>query len=396
MTTPAPSGQNGSAEDAEAGRPLQRPLLERWGLRYFARRSRHTAAAAPFDAVHTLTPEEQDALRRLERGAVARAALAGALSALLAALVEILALPHFLRADGSPQLAYWILIGAVSVSVAVCEIAYLYWITLRTVHDLSLAAGLELFPPDGRAEAEAVAAALARAALELPNPSGGAFGVDPHLETPRWRLLAVSLLYKAKVGLTNFVAKALVRRALSRAALRAYAPLAAVPVTALWDALVCRWAVREARIRVMGPSAARAYVSRLFGAAPPRTDAGRRAALHAVAAGVVSTRDLHPNLVALLAEVSRRLGAAPGERGETRAFLECLPKLPPDERGLTLELLTLALILDGRVSATERRLWRDARRACGLDPDARLLRRLLRAFVKGREIPLAELRLSGT
>ena len=62
------------------------PLLERWGLAVLRSSPREPAAASADDPIHILNPAERRALRRIERDAVLRAALAGTLSGAASAL----------------------------------------------------------------------------------------------------------------------------------------------------------------------------------------------------------------------------------------------------------------------------------------------------------------------
>jgi hypothetical protein len=241
---------------------LKKPLLERVGVRYFAARSSKVAKVVSADAVHVLNPLERAAMRRVQAGAIGRAVLAGAISGGISAGAEVWAsplLPEGASAFSRAGLAYWSLLGGATVVASVAEVLFLYWDTLRSVHELARVAGLELFGPDRAASDVALADALARAALELPNPIDLNVGVNPHRESQKWRLVLASLAYKAKVGVTNFVVKLVVRRLLGRVAVRgvlgALVPFVAVPVTALWNAVVAWLVLREARIRAMGPSA---------------------------------------------------------------------------------------------------------------------------------------------
>ncbi len=349
------------------------PDLESLALQYFRRRSAAFSMADATDPVHILNPAEIDALRRIERGVVFRAGLAGALSAIISAGVEVWGGLYGLT---TAQLAVWVV--AATIVATVFEVGFLYWDSLRSVHDLARAAGVELFTSAGHANA------LARAALELPNRPDPQLGVDPYREASKAALLAAALLYKLKIGLTNFLLKLLLRRLAGRTVLRSFAPFVAVPVTAFWNAWVARAVIREARIRAMGPSAARA---RLDGLLAKRTlpEAGRLAVLRAIGYAVVGKRDLHPNLAAFLLLARERFGAFPSVEplDDRAAFLNQLPQLPDDERAIALEFLSFALICDGRLSARERRLWNEARAACALPPDHGRLGHLRRAFVAG-------------
>ncbi|GMV82641.1 MAG: hypothetical protein AMXMBFR7_38250 [Planctomycetota bacterium] len=364
------------------------PLLERLGLRYFARLSRLHAVAQSSDAVHTLTSAEHAELRGIERAVLFKAATAGALSACGSAVLEIGLAPVYRTESGGLDWRYWVWIGTATVIVSAVEIAYLYWMSLNAVHALSRAAGLELFPKQGREEgARAVAAALARAALELPNPKDAVAGFDPLREAPRWRLVLASVFYKIKIGLTNFLVKALVRRVLGRAALRGYVPLVAVPVTAVWDMLVCRWVVREARVRVMGPSAVQEYGRELLAKVPELSDTGREAIFDAVACVAICTRDLHPNLAAFFEFLQANLGKPSGDLGNRPAFLNRMTSLSDQERAAVLGAMELSCVLDGRLLKQERELWIAAARACGQRADESRLKALLRAFLNGERFP---------
>ncbi|MCM2257040.1 MAG: hypothetical protein NDJ94_15415 [Vicinamibacteria bacterium] len=360
-------------------------LIERAGLAYLARLSRGLPPAVAADAVHVLDEREQEELRRIEREAVGRAALAGALSALVAAtaeaVAEILVDPGSHRVVFGAPLAVWLWSIGFAAAAAVLEIAFVYRDALRAVHALARAAGVD--PPG----AGAIGRALVRAALELPNEPGPALGVDPRREASRARLVAASLAYKLKVALTSVLFKALARRALGRATVRVALPYVAVPVSAAWNAVVAWRVLREARIRVMGPSYVEATVAGRLGAAEPA--AVLETAQRAVASAIVRTCDLHPNLVALLVAVHERAGADwPADLDDTRRFLAALEALDGAGRESVLAMLATAAVVDGRLTRAEARLWREALAACGRPDDVARLERMRRAFVAGRpELP---------
>lgn len=376
--------------------------LERLGVRYFSRRAKALPKIELADAIHVLNPSERRALRRIQWGAITRAFLVGALSAAVVASAMVLLLPirggHAADATWHQIVTYWGLVGAIGVVTAVFEVGFMYWDSLRSVHSLAHAAGLDIFAgaEDPDAERAAVAAALARAALELPNPPDEIFGVDPHRDMSKIRLIFVTLIYKAKISLTNFVLKALVRRMLGRAGVRTWLHYVGVPVTAAWNATVSFVVLREARIRVMGPSAAMEYVSAILDREPPLSRAGRQAAMRAVGCCIISTRDMHPNLRALLAHLRQRLRVRQHEAFDDRErFLADLNALYPNERVLVLRLLFLAAIIDGRVARAERRLVDRALSICNLPPDDGTLDELKQAFVRGDPAPAQRLRAIG-
>jgi hypothetical protein len=368
------------ANDGSAAPPAPPPWLARLGHSYLLQRSSRLKAHGSDDAVHILNDHERAGLRRVQRGAVFRAALAGALSGLASAGAEVYANGRW----PDDPVAWWAFVGAASLLASVVEIAFVTWDTLRTVHELTRVAGIELFGRDRAGSDAGLIDALARAALELPNDPDARVGVDPHREVKRWQLVLLSLAYKAKIGVTNFVVKLLVRRAFGRTAVRTVLPFVAVPVTALWNAVTTWRVLTEARIRAMGPSIITELVDEVFTHTAPPNEATRRAAVASVAAAIVRTRDLHPNLLRLLHEVRHRV-ADPGwtDVDDVDAFLASLASLAPHERELPMQLLAIACVVDGRLTTRERTVWDDARRAAGHAPDRGQIDRLCAAFVRG-------------
>lgn len=366
------------------------PLLERAGIAYLRWRAANAAADDDADdEIHILNEKEQAKLRRIERGVVIRAGIAGALSALASALAERWADETFGAApaafDWRWYASYWGVIGGVTAVATLFEVLYLYQDSLEGVHRLARASGLRLF--DERETPPAVAAALARAALELPNPLETAYRLDPHRDVSKPRLLLATILYKLKIGITSFLLKLVLRRLLTRAAVRVYLVFIAVPVTAIWNAVVAFRVIREARVRAMGPSAARDLTRRLFERHGAPSREGGIAALRAIGACVVSSFDLHPNHCVLLDAVRDRVGAADDvDLGDREALLADLRSLTEPEQRLVVGLLGVASILDARLTRRERQTFAMAREALGLSPDVSPLRALRRAFAHGRPI----------
>jgi len=360
------------------------PLLERVALRYFQRLG--AEGVRRDDRVHILDEGERAQMRRIERGAIARSAIAGALSSIVSGVAEVYADASFPEVEGSGLLGrttYWGVVLGATVVASIFEIAFLYWDALRSVHRLAAAAGLPLEVVEG----EGVATALARAALELPNPPGEVLGVNPGREVSRARMAAIALLYKGKIAVSSFLVKMLVRRVLARAVARAtiglWLPFVPVVVTAVWNGLVTWFVVREARVRALGPSMVGESLGGLWGDVPP----GSRAAavmVRAVASTIVRKQTLHPNLHALLVAVHGRAGAHGGEEVDDPArFLTELQAVPPELRPAVLRMLCVALVIDGKISARDRKLLIDAGKAAGLEVPLQELEALRRAFVSG-------------
>lgn len=391
----------------------KRRVVEELAVRYFRRRAARLGTGARAegggDAVHFLNPEERRALRQIERVAVLRAGLVGGVTAGLGAAVSVLALPLLGddpdHAGWGPWLKYLGVTLVASLPLVLLELSLIYWNAIDSVHKLAAAAGVPLFGAAAtgedeederqseRAEGETrtgdelFAAVLARAALEIPNPPRPMFGIDPRREASRMRILLATIVYKAKVSLTKFVVKTLLARIFGRAALRAWIPFVAAPVTALWDALVCRRALREARLRAIGPSAAREMLDFVLAPHPEPSAALGESLLRAVGTAVVRSRDFHPNLVQLFDGLRRRLGREDVEAlDDVPRFVASLRDLAPDEQRSALQLLCVACVLDGRAGPAERQIMTRAFRVCGRSPPRVQVLVLQRSLLSGDDL----------
>lgn len=369
------------------------PFLQRLGVRWVHRRERRLGAPARQIDAHRLDAAEQAELRKIQRNLIVRAAIVGALSGLVAAVTEIQVDANMPLPDdpSAGELArYWGIVGGVAVVGGILEVVYLYVASLQAVHAIARTAGIPLFrsgTDDADVPASPMAEALVRAALELPNPPPHEHAIDPLREAPRWRSVIVGLLYKAKIGLTSFLIKLILRRAIGRAVLRVWLVFVGVPVTAFWNGLVAYIVIREARLRAIGPSAARRFCDLLDVDENAHDPEFRELAWRAVAASVVRTHELHPNVLALLEELERRLGLPEAkELDDTQRFLHRLSETGPVARRVAVRLLCVAAILDGRMTRDERRLLAEAKAASGKSVERRALDTLRRQFVGGRRL----------
>ena len=350
-----------AVRDVAAARLGKRRRVEKLAVGYFKKRAGAGVKPLHGDAIHFLNPEERRTLRRSERNAVLRAGAAGAFAASLGAVVSVLARPLLGEepADASwgETLRYLGVTVLLALPVAVVELSFIYWNAIISVHRLAEAAGVALFRPDdasGDDEDEIFAAVLARAALEIPNPPRPLFGINPRREASRWRLILATIVYKAKVSMSNFLLRKLLVRAFGRAGLRSWIPFVAVPVTATWDAFVCRRALREARLRAIGPSAARELVAHLLSQVAAPSPLLREALYRAIATAVVRSVDFHPNLVELINALKARVGECEADDiDDSRRAIALMQRLDLDERRVALQMLVVACVFDGRVGKKE-------------------------------------------
>lgn len=372
------------------------PKLEKMGLERFAHYERRFPPLAGDEVVHLLDEDERENIRRLARRMVLIAFGIGALSGLVSSIASfVLAVPEHVATTFWEDVRDFVIVNGVTIGATAIEVAILYRFALRTVHLIAREAGIRLVPRGTEPaidEQRAVALALARAALELPNPPKNPFGIDPYREISKWRVVVATVFYKLKISLTNFILRIVIRRIGGRAIVKAYLTFTDVFVTGAWDAWVAWRMTRQARIRALGPSACETLLRDILRG----EGAVRREVLiamqRAVATTIVRDHEVHPNLLALMRSIARRLGRTeiPG-LDDTHAFLLALDALTAHERDLVLEVLVLAAFPDGRVSRAEIELLTTILGRSGRSLDRKALSRVCRLFVHGDAIPRSAL-----
>lgn len=367
------------------------PLMERLGMRYFQRLSAKYPRKFSTDEIHVLNRSERKQLRRIQRNNIIRAAVAGGISAGLSVIASVMLEEPMLGPNSADlpfmeQIWYLGAVMGISTVFTAIEIGYLYWDALRSVHRLSVTAGLDLFPKNEGEEV--IATVLVRAALELPNPPDEVDGINPRREISKIRLLIGTLVYKLKATATNFVVKALMRRVVGRAGFRTWMEVTSVPVFAFWNALIAWWVIKQARIRAMGPSAVKEYTEIIFREMGAIGEKAQIESFQAVGSAVVRSVDLHPNLIVLVEALEKKFGD-PGKivMDDSHLFLDHFSDLEPNEQDFVLRILVLASIIDGKLKYRERILLKEALKIAGYPDDLSNIKRWLHAFVRGDEVP---------
>ena len=145
-------------------------------------------------------------------------------------------------------------VGAIVLTLL--EFWCLFRIGLRAIAQLLLAVANALpfavTTPLMRGQHRSVVQALCRAVLEVEEPKLKPYDLDPTKHVRPESRIALLILYRLKIMMSNFIAKLLIRRLVTRASLRAYAPLVMAPITGLWNAWVMWTVLREAKFRLMG------------------------------------------------------------------------------------------------------------------------------------------------
>eukprot|EP01046_Picozoa_sp_COSAG06_P004552 COSAG06_NODE_191_length_20709_cov_8.536778_5_plen_1153_part_00 len=355
---------------------------------------------ANHNQLHALTPAEQRLMLHIERWVVIRCFIYGALSAIGSGLAELLIgyeldtsdglhhgtayLAPNATCDADPSVCepldhwtmahYWIF--AIVLPIVLCsiaEIGAIYIDSLRSAMRFVGVVGMQLLPLDDARLF--IALSLTRAVLELGNPEDAMTGIlDPLREMNKLRMLVCTVLYKARIGISNFVLKIGMKRVISRSVARSALPFAAVVGTAVWNGLTARQLMTEARIRAMGVASSVEISNEIIERFVPNemTPLGKLQAARAVACTVVQKRTLHPNHHHLLLHILHHVGLEQHEArvsmhstgsnlSETEfdsvsvdvldcaeSFLRELPNLNEEESAMVVGLVCLSIVIDAR------------------------------------------------
>ncbi len=316
-----------------------------------------------------LKPEDLVALRRIRRCAVAWAIVSGTVSGAIIGGVEMYVRLVVLDSPDAfewrEHLPAWTVFYAFVGVVTVVEIVFLYWNALRAIVKIGRSAGV---PFDDDSFSELITSGLARSALEIPNRQQKIYGIDPYALMSRWRLLAQNLLYKVKVGATSFIIRVVMRRVLARAVLRGYIPLIAIPLYAIWNAIITWRVINEAWIRALGPFIVAQVQSCVSNAKESLDERGRETILHGVGEMIRRGGDAHPSYVLLLSRLIPELGFDKDEIDvDWSGRRETIQGWADDERSALLLVLTMTGVLTGKPRKAQREFLREVHSDCGVE-----------------------------
>lgn len=291
---------------------------------------------------------------------------------------------------------YWAIFYAFAGVVSAVEIALLYFMTLSGVARVARHAAL---PLSRNEEKGLLAHSLARAALEFPNPQIRICGIDPYARVSNWKLTALNLVYKLKVGVSSFLLRVFLRRVAARMAIRGFVPLLAGPLYAFWNAFIVWRIMAEARMRTLGPFAVDNLITAHFHDADKIDDTEKNVILHAAGEMLICGRDAHPNQAYLMARLRHALGCEKEIDLDWKEMSRHLPEMDAARQTRILDLMTVSCLIGSRIHNDQKLVLHEACQACGTALDAAGLKSLHKALRRGEKITperLAKTRKSDT
>jgi hypothetical protein len=376
-------------------------------------------------SIHSLHDGQREKLTKLHHTNVKQAFALGFISCFITSVLENI-LTWWLNTDGSNDMNKWnqtlgkyhmldhnnpkdqerfLLFWAINGgALGICtgfEIAGLYYWGMKNSVRVANKLDMRLIPLN-RVRAT-VAQSLIRAALELGQANDVIFGVDPLAEqTSKSTVIAalIAILYAAKIALTGFLMKVLVKRFMARGGAKYALPWMAVPACAGWNALVGNAIMREAKLRALGVAAGVELFNAFMEEDAELMKVGPANArrilkmqiIRAVACNIVKHRDFYPSKEVLLKHVMGYLNMIDefkGSVGETGGridvpedFLLDMSQLSQTEQKLVIKVLALCSILDGRVRGRERKFYQAAAEACNLPDNQHRMKLIAKRFRK--------------
>ena len=260
-------------------------------------------------------------------------------------------------------------VGAVTLAATLVEFYLLFVIALKAVHEVSELINIRSHAaaPDRQHFLQtgpfSITHILSRAALEIQDPELHILGIDPFKRVSKKNLLLLGLLYKCKIVLTNLVAKWLLLHTVGATIGGVSINYIALPVECFWNALVIRRVVKEARLRLFGFALCHHVADHILEekAIQQLPASARVGCLRAIGNAVVLARNYHPNMIVLLLRVQHLLHLHKDHHyDDWNLFLEALRTASEKERWFLLNLFTIAVAFDGRISHVEADNLKDA------------------------------------
>lgn len=259
-------------------------------------------------------------------------------------------------------LPYWSGFYAFVGVISAIEIAFLYALALNGIARVARYSGLALSRDKGRG---LFAHSLARTALEFPSPQIHIYGIDPYAHVSGWKLTALSVAYKLKVGVSSFILRVFMRRVAARMAIRSMVPLLAGPLYAAWNTFIIWRIMTEARLRIFGPFAADTLIAAHFQNADDLCDTEKDVTLQAAGEMLTRGRDAHPNHIYLIDRLRGALDCRADIALDWSGMRRHLPTLDTAGQTRILDLLTLSCVIGARIHRDQIALLRSACQDCG-------------------------------
>ena len=278
--------------------------------------------------------------------------LVGALTTIPAVLFEIY------YHDTLESLSYYLFLSLITLFFLLIEVGVLYWLGIRGVYTLAYLTGYKEEEESGLPPEYDVKKMMVRSALEIEDPAIEYLGIDPQKYVSTHWLLIRTLLYKAKILLTTIVAKLILKKIAMRYGMRMGFIWVAIPVTAIWDAIVMYRVVKDAKLRLFGYHLSKYLAQEVITdkLLDSHSKGVREGAIRAISTIMVLAQNYHPNNVLLLIRLNENLAIKDEKNYDNlEIYLDYLNQVSIEERHLLRTLSGIGAVFDGKMKREEKR-----------------------------------------
>jgi hypothetical protein len=323
-------------------------LLERFGLYYLN-------LFKKIDSTHNIFEKTDAQLTKKVNAIGLKGMLLSAIVGIICVFPTVWVDIHFAEKN------FWVHYGWVAaitiVSIAI-EIYILFIIALKAVYEVSELINLHATEKELEAASLfSVKHILARTALELPDPELKILGIDPFKRISKKNLLVLSLLYKAKILVSNVVLKYFLLFAVGKTIFGVSILYEALAVECFWNCVVIHRVVAEARLRLFGFALANQIGKNIVAdnVIEKLSPAAKTGSMRAIGNAVVLAQNYHPNMIILLLRFQQILKIQTADKlDDWNLFLGTLKNVTKEERNFMLDLFTVSAAFDGKLSDLEK------------------------------------------
>ncbi len=328
-------------------------LIESIGVKFFTRFSKKLKAERTIKLKDIPSDRVLEVVsKNLTLNAVIIAFLVGALTTVPAVLFEI-----YYR-DVWESFPYYFWLSVITLFFLVIEVGVLYWLGIRSTYTLAYLTGYKEEEESSLPPEYDVKKMMVRSALEIEDPAIEYLGIDPQKYASGYWLFIQAMLYKAKILLTTILAKLLLRKLAMRYGVRVGFIWVAIPVTAIWDAIVMYRVVNDAKLRLFGYHLTKYIADEMINDTflDRYSKEIREGAIRAISTIMVLSKNYHPNNVLLLIRLNEHLLVQEEKNyDDLEVYLNFLSKLTLKEKHLLRTLSGMAAVFDGKMNRDEKK-----------------------------------------
>jgi hypothetical protein len=328
-------------------------LIESIGVKFFTRFSKKLKAERTIKLKDIPSDRVLEVVsKNLTLNAIIIAFLVGALTTIPAVLFEI----YYHNVWDSFSYYFWL--SLITLFFLLIELAVLYWLGIRSTYTLAYLTGYNENEESSLPPEYDVKKMMVRSALEIEDPAIEYLGIDPQKYVSGYWLFIQAILYKAKIILTTILAKLLLRKFIMRYGLRINLVWVAIPVTAIWDAIVMYRVVNDAKLRLFGYHLSKYIADEMINDTFLKNYSKeiREGSIRAISTIMVLSKTYHPNNVLLLIRLNEHLLIEEEKNYDNlEIYLEFLSKCSLKEKHLLRTLSGMAAVFDGKMNRDEKK-----------------------------------------